>query len=118
MSEITTPESVPVRRGLPFRIRFEPRLKDPPRWYPVAVSICAVVVALMFGAILITWSGGNPWASYAHIGRGPGSGSRTPQAGQCQFSRPRVMVVSQSGQFRGASDQKRLKLSNPVYHQR
>jgi ABC-type uncharacterized transport system permease subunit len=69
MSEITTPEPIPARRGLPFRIRFEPRLKDPPRWYPVAVSLGAVIVALLFGAVLIAWSGGNPWASYAHIGR-------------------------------------------------
>ncbi len=70
MSDVITPDHVPVtHRGFPFRIRFEPRLKEPPPWYPVLVSFGAVLVALFFGGILIAWAGGDPLASYAHIGR-------------------------------------------------
>ena len=31
---------------LPFRIKFEPRLHDPPGWYPPLLSLVAVVIAL------------------------------------------------------------------------
>ena len=67
MTDATTPHT--ARRGFPFRIRFEKRLKEPPRWYPVLVSFGAVLVALLFGGILIAWAGGDPIASYKHIGR-------------------------------------------------
>jgi general nucleoside transport system permease protein len=54
---------------LPFKIEFEPRLQDPPRWYPILLSLASVVIALLIGAIVLAVAGGNPWASYAHIAR-------------------------------------------------
>ncbi len=52
---------------LPFRIQLEPRLEEPPRWFPAVVSIAAILVALVIGGILLALAGGNPFASYAHI---------------------------------------------------
>ncbi len=52
-----------------FRIRVEPRLSEPPAWFPAAVSLGAVVVALVLGGILITAAGGDALRSYAHIAK-------------------------------------------------
>ncbi|MBN1305256.1 MAG: ABC transporter permease [Anaerolineales bacterium] len=52
-----------------YRIKLEPRLKEPPGWYPPLVSFGAIVIALVFGGILIAFVGGNPFLSYAHIAR-------------------------------------------------
>lgn len=52
-----------------FRIRLEPRLIEPPRWYPVTIVIGAILLGLVFGGILIALVGGNPFASYAHIAK-------------------------------------------------
>jgi simple sugar transport system permease protein len=41
----------------------------PPRWYPAAVSIGAIVVALIIGGVLIAFSGGDPLRSYTHIAK-------------------------------------------------
>ena len=43
-----------------FRIRVEPRLNEPPAWYPAAVSFGALIVALMLGGVLISFAGGDP----------------------------------------------------------
>ena len=50
-----------------FRIRVEPRLSEPPAWYPAAVSLGAILIALLLGGILIAQAGGDPLRSYAHI---------------------------------------------------
>lgn len=52
-----------------FRIKLEPHLKEPPRWYPLAVSLGAIVIALILGGILIAFAGGDPLQSYLHIAR-------------------------------------------------
>ena len=57
------------RSGLPFRIRFEPRVEDTPRWLPLAVSLGAILVALVLGGIILAVVGGDPFATYAHIAR-------------------------------------------------
>lgn len=57
----------PIGKRPSFRLRLEPRLEEAPRWYPVAVSVGAIVVALIIGGIVIAFAGGNPLASYAHI---------------------------------------------------
>jgi len=62
-------ESTLAKRRTPFRIKVEPRLDEPPAWYPTAVSLGAIFVALILGGILISIAGGNPFASYAHIAR-------------------------------------------------
>jgi general nucleoside transport system permease protein len=66
------PDSSPAthslrNRWLPFRLHIEPRLEEPPRWYPLVVSLGAILVALIIGGVLIALAGGNPFASYAHI---------------------------------------------------
>ena len=62
--------SLPSRgRRLPFvfNVRLEPRLKNPPRWYPFAVSFGAIVIALIIGGVIIAIAGGDPLRTYAHI---------------------------------------------------
>lgn len=52
-----------------FRIRIEPRLSEPPKWYPAAVSFGAIIVALILGGVLISFAGGDPIRSYQHIAK-------------------------------------------------
>ena len=52
-----------------FKIRVEPRLEEPAAWYPLAVSLGAIVVALILGGILISFAGGDPLKSYQHIAK-------------------------------------------------
>jgi ABC-type uncharacterized transport system permease subunit len=54
---------------LPFKVRIEPRLEEPPGWYSPLLSLIAVVVALLVGALVIWLGGGNPWKAYVHIAR-------------------------------------------------
>jgi simple sugar transport system permease protein len=67
MTETASPRS--GSQAGSFRIKLEPRLHEPPRWYPVAVSLGAILIALFLGGILIAFAGGNPFLSYAHIAR-------------------------------------------------
>jgi simple sugar transport system permease protein len=63
-------ESALTKKQRPsYRIKIEPRLDEPPAWYPAAVSLGAIIIALILGGILIALAGGNPFASYAHIAR-------------------------------------------------
>jgi simple sugar transport system permease protein len=63
-------KSISLRRKLfPYRIHLEPRLAEPPRWYPAAVSLGAIIVALIIGGILIALAGGDPLQSYIHIAK-------------------------------------------------
>ena len=66
MTESTS--TLPKRRAS-YRIKVEPRLDQPPAWYPAAVSIAAIIIALILGGIVIASVGGNPFLSYAHIAR-------------------------------------------------
>lgn len=50
-----------------YRLRIEPRLTQPPRWYPAAVSLVAVLVALFIGGVVIELAGGDAIRSYLHI---------------------------------------------------
>jgi len=52
-----------------FKIRVEPRLEESPAWYPVLVSLMALIVALILGGILIQFAGGDPIKSYQHIAK-------------------------------------------------
>jgi simple sugar transport system permease protein len=54
---------------LPFALRFEPRLEEPPRWYPLLISLVAILISLVIGGLVIAYSGGDPFRSYAHIAR-------------------------------------------------
>ncbi|HEY5982634.1 MAG TPA: ABC transporter permease [Anaerolineales bacterium] len=62
-------EAVAKSRPMDLRIRLEPRLDEPPRWFPVVLSIAAIVVALIIGGIVIRAAGGDPLRSYAHIAK-------------------------------------------------
>jgi general nucleoside transport system permease protein len=62
-------ESILKKSWASWRIKLEPRLDEPPAWFPAAVSLGAIVVALILGGIVIALVGGNPFLSYAHIAR-------------------------------------------------
>ncbi len=57
------------KKGAGYKIRIEPRLDVPPAWYPLLVSLGALVVALILGGILILFAGGDPIKSYQHIAK-------------------------------------------------
>jgi len=65
---MSSPQEV-ERRLVPFTIRIESRLVEPPRWYPAVVSFGAIVLALIAGGIIIALVGGDPVRSYLHIAR-------------------------------------------------
>jgi len=63
-------ESTSIQKKRPsFKIRVEPRLDVPPAWYPLLVSLGALVFALFLGGILISFAGGDPIRSYQHIAK-------------------------------------------------
>jgi general nucleoside transport system permease protein len=63
-------ESALAKKPRPsYRIKIEPRLDELHAWYPAAVSIGAIILALILGGIVIMIAGGNPVASYVHIAR-------------------------------------------------
>lgn len=57
-----------IRRGVqfPFELQIEPRLETP-RWLSPVVSLVAIVIALVIGAIILALVGGDPVRAYAHI---------------------------------------------------
>lgn len=57
------------KKRAPLRIRIEPHLNEPPAWYPLIVSLGALIVALILGGILILVAGGDPLRSYQHIAK-------------------------------------------------
>jgi len=66
-----TTETPAARRriSLPFKVQFEPRLAVP-RWLPLLVSVGAIVLALLLGAIALRLSGiAHPFRAYASIAR-------------------------------------------------
>lgn len=65
---MTTSAPAAPRLRLPFRLVVEPRLSVP-RWLGPLVSVGAIVVALLLGAVVLALVGGDPWRAYAHIAR-------------------------------------------------
>jgi simple sugar transport system permease protein len=63
-----TTSTLPSKTGLPFTIRVEPRL-DLPNWLPPVVSVVAILIALVLGGLVLVFVGGDPIATYAHIGK-------------------------------------------------
>jgi simple sugar transport system permease protein len=66
---VSAPAS-PARRSwrLPIEVRLEPR-GAPPRWLGWAVTLSAVTVGLLLGAVVLQVAGGDPWRSYAYMVR-------------------------------------------------
>ena len=54
---------------IPYKIKIEPRLENPPGWYSPLLSVAAVIIALIIGAFVIKIGGGSPWEAYTHIAR-------------------------------------------------
>jgi ABC-type uncharacterized transport system permease subunit len=66
MTQVKQP-SISRRFALPLRIKVEPRL-DTPRWLPTAVSLGAVFLGLVLGAIALRLAGeSHPFRAYASI---------------------------------------------------
>jgi len=65
---VTTATASPQRSGFPFSIKLERRLTTP-GWLSPVVSIGAIIVALLLGALVLLMVGGHPLAIYAHIGK-------------------------------------------------
>src|SRR5512143_386221 len=63
MAEAATPRT----RRAGFRILIEPRLDEAPGWYPVVLSLVAVLTALLLGGVVISLAGGDAIRSYIHI---------------------------------------------------
>ena len=69
MASNTDRAAAPRRSSLPFKVQFEPRLALP-RWLPITVSLGAIVMALLLGAVALRFSGiTNPFGAYASIAR-------------------------------------------------
>ncbi|MCC6192193.1 MAG: ABC transporter permease [Anaerolineales bacterium] len=64
----TTATAVPRRWRLPYRLQVDRRL-EAPRWLSPLVSLGAILVALLLGAVILEIVGGDAVAAYAHIGR-------------------------------------------------
>ncbi len=64
MSEASIPKA---KRGFPYRLQIEPRLSEPPAWFPALVAFLAIVIALLLGGVVIALAGGDPIRSYIHI---------------------------------------------------
>ena len=52
-------DSRTLKKRAGYRLSVEPRLDVPPAWYPVLVSIGALVIALVLGGVLILFAGGD-----------------------------------------------------------
>lgn len=66
MAEIQ-PTTPGVKRAFPFQVKVEPRLSDVPKWLSPLLTLAAIVVALLLGALILALVGGDPWKAYAHI---------------------------------------------------
>ncbi len=53
-------------KGFPYKIRFEKRLEQP-KWLGLAVTVGAVVVALILGGVVLQYVGGNPIRAYSFM---------------------------------------------------
>jgi ABC-type uncharacterized transport system permease subunit len=68
-SQAMTDSALPRPRAGTFRIQVEPRLNEPPAWYPAVLSLVAVIIALILGGVVIQAAGGDPIKSYLHIAK-------------------------------------------------
>jgi general nucleoside transport system permease protein len=57
----------PRRFHLPFTIKMEPRQSEAPKWFPLVISVGAIILALLLGAVILLMVGSDPWKTYAHI---------------------------------------------------
>lgn len=63
------PDSTKRKPALGFSLKIEPRHEEPSRWASPLLSLIAVIVALLIGAVVIWLGGGNPVKAYSHIAK-------------------------------------------------
>lgn len=63
------PESKSIQDLIPFRIKVEPRLEETTWWQSLGITLIALVIALLLGAVVLAMVGGDPWRAYAHIAK-------------------------------------------------
>jgi ABC-type uncharacterized transport system permease subunit len=63
---MTAESKSPAGFRLPFQVRFEPRMAQP-GWMSAAISLGAVILALILGGIVLVLVGGNPIRAYAFM---------------------------------------------------
>lgn len=68
MAEIPPKKSI-SRWNFPYRIMIENRVDNPPKWLSPVLSLGAVIIALLIGAVVIWLGGGKPWVAYTHIAK-------------------------------------------------
>lgn len=68
MAEIP-PKKSTSRWNFPYRIMIENRVDNPPKWLSPVLSLGAVIIALLIGAVVIWLGGGKPWVAYTHIAK-------------------------------------------------
>jgi simple sugar transport system permease protein len=66
MPEIET-STKQKRTLIPFEIKVEARNTDVPKWFPLVLSLGAIVIALLLGAVILALVGSDPWKTYSHI---------------------------------------------------
>lgn len=69
MPETVTTPALRRKNRLPFVVKIEPRLAQASPWLTLGVTIGAIVVALLIGAVVLAAVGADPLASYAHIAK-------------------------------------------------
>jgi simple sugar transport system permease protein len=57
------------KRLFPYAVKVEERLTDVPKWLSPLVSLGAVVLALLIGAVVLLLAGGDPLRAYGHIAK-------------------------------------------------
>lgn len=53
----------------PYSIRTEPRLEETTWYQSLGITLFALILALLIGALILAIVGGNPWAVYSHIAK-------------------------------------------------
>ncbi|HZQ10730.1 MAG TPA: ABC transporter permease, partial [Anaerolineae bacterium] len=66
MAQIAQVTPKPRALRSPFTLKLEPRLTTP-RWLPWVTTIGSVIFALLAGAAILAYVGGNPIEAYRHI---------------------------------------------------
>ncbi len=64
-----TPEIKSQKFFFPYRIKVEPRISELKWWQSLLITVMAIVVSLLIGAVVLRLVGGDPWRAYSHIAK-------------------------------------------------
>ncbi len=59
----------PEKFRFPYAIKIEPRMGELKWWQSLLITVAALVLALLIGALILAIVGGNPWRAYSHIAK-------------------------------------------------